>query len=91
MTIQNIFNECHFKYLKLTKNYLNNPINIGNVETSGSHVCAEKNARFSIAKLEKCGRAFSLLLFALKFKNLDAKIFESINLTFNVHFPTKIG
>ena len=46
--------------------YLNNPINVGNVETSGSNVGTQKDARFSIAKLEKCRCSFGLLLLSLK-------------------------
>ena len=46
--------------------YLNNPINVGNVETSGSDVGTQKDARFSIAKLEKCRCSFGLLLLSLK-------------------------
>ena len=44
---------------------LDNPIDGGDVETSGSDVSAEKNARLSVTKLEKCRSALRLLLFAL--------------------------
>lgn len=46
--------------------YLNNPVNVGNVETSGSDVGTQEDARFGIAKLEKSCRSFSLLLLSLK-------------------------
>lgn len=44
---------------------LDDPVHLGNVQTSSCHVCAQQDARVCVAELEEGGGAFGLLLLAL--------------------------
>lgn len=57
---------------------LNNPVDCWDVQTTSSHVCAQKNAGFGITELEECGGAFRLLLLALQRKTSKNSIIYSI-------------
>ena len=49
--------------------YLNDPVNVGNVEASGGDVGAKQYSGLSVAELEERGRPFRLLLLALEKKS----------------------
>lgn len=45
---------------------MDNPVNLRNVQSSGSHISAQQYSRLRITELEKCCSTFGLFLLALK-------------------------
>lgn len=44
---------------------LDNPVHLRDIESSGSNISTEQDARVGITELEKCGGPLCLLLFTL--------------------------
>ena len=58
---------------------LDDPVDVGDVQASRCHVCAQEDAGVRVAKLEEGRRPFGLLLFALqRKKSIECIISSSI-------------
>ena len=61
---------------------LNDPINLGDIETSGGHVCTEQDSGFGVAKLKVGRGAFRLLLLPVNGHARNVDIVEELNIRY---------
>lgn len=59
---------------------LNNPINLGDIETAGRNVSRDEDSAIGVAKLEECGRTLLLFELAVQLENRDLNEVEEFSM-----------
>ena len=57
---------------------LDNPVNGGNIETTGSNVCADQSSGLRVAEFEECVGALLLLLLAMEVEHRQVDVVEEL-------------